>query len=329
MGRRSHVAQKSLGAAVGAVLDRLLGEPPASLHPVVNFGKLMARYERTNYHDSKSSGVTHAVIGTLLGISSGGALQSTTAATSLSVGGKMLTEVATDVQKALLNSDIENARGLMPTLVGRDPMTLDATEMSRAVVESVAENTVDAIVAPALWAALAGAPGAFGYRAINTMDAMVGHRSPRYANYGWASARLDDFANWIPARVTALLVALVRPRRAKAVLWAVLHQAPAHPSPNAGVVEAAFAAALGVELGGLNHYGEQPEDRPQLGTGPRVEPMDIARSVRLSNDVTSALISILGSIGLVAWFKSRCSPFHRHDRRDQWRPSRRSKNKIL
>ncbi|HEX4866827.1 MAG TPA: cobalamin biosynthesis protein [Acidimicrobiales bacterium] len=111
--------------------------------------------------------------------------------------------------------------------------------------ESVAENTVDAVVAPALWAGLGGAAGALGYRAVNTMDAMVGHRSERYRRFGTPAARLDDAANWLPARVTA----------------------PAHPSPNAGVAEAAFAAALGVRLGGRSQYEERIEDRPRLGRG--------------------------------------------------------------
>src|SRR5262249_41107178 len=154
-------------------------------------------------------------------------------------------------------------------------------EVARAAVESVAENTVDAVVAPALWAALAGAPGVLAYRAVNTLDAMVGHRSTRYARFGWASARLDDAANWVPARVTAALVAAARPARAAAIASAVRHQAPAHPSPNAGVAEAAFAAALGVRLGGRNAYGDRVELRPALGDGPPPAPADVARAVRL------------------------------------------------
>ena len=166
------------------------------------------------------------------------------------------------------------------------------------MVESVAENTVDALVAPAFWAAVCGAPGALGYRAVNTLDAMVGHRSTRYLAYGWASARLDDVANYLPARLTAALVAGVRPGRAAAVWRAVRSQAPAHPSPNAGVAEAAFAAALGVRLGGRNRYGDRVEHRPWLGQGRPAARADIRPAVRLSDDVSWLLTVILATAGL-------------------------------
>src|SRR5207302_6219917 len=131
------------------------------------------------------------------------------------------------------------------------------------------------------------------YRAINTMDSMVGHHSTRYEHFGWASARLDDAANFVPARATAALVAAVRPRHAPHIARAVLTQAPAHPSPNAGVAEAAFAAALGFRLGGRNRYGDRIELRPPLGTGRPPEPGDIARAVDLARDVTAGLCAFL------------------------------------
>jgi adenosylcobinamide-phosphate synthase len=186
----------------------------------------------------------------------------------------------------------------MPALDGRDPTALDQKELARAVVESVAENTVDAIVAPALWAAIGGAPAALAYRAVNTMDAMVGHRSDRYERYGWASARLDDVAGWIPARVTAALVAGVRPAAAADVVRVVRRDAPAHPSPNAGVAEAAFAAALGLRLGGENRYGDRVEVRPNLGDGRPAEQADIPCAVRLSRDVSLALAGVLAVYGV-------------------------------
>ncbi len=220
-------------------------------------------------------------------------------ATSLVVGGRALGEAAGCVAAALSAGDLESARDLLPTLVGREPQGLMEIEIVRAVVESVAENTVDAIVAPAFWAAVAGAPGALGYRAVNTMDAMVGNRSPRYARFGTAVARLDDAANWLPARLTALLVAVVRPDRAADVWRAVLAGAGSHPSPNAGVAEAAFAGALGVRLGGRNRYGDRTEDRPGLGSGGPVGRSDIARAVRLSRDCTAALVAGLAAGALV------------------------------
>jgi len=280
-------------AALGIVADRLLGEPPSAVHPVVGFGRTMRAVERTIYRDARLPGVTHATIGAGLGLAAGALLGSTAVAAWVAVAGRALGDAALAVASALEAGDLPQARSLLPALVGRDPSGLDEKELARAVVESVAENTVDAVVAPALWAALLGAPGALGYRAVNTLDAMVGHRSARYRNYGWASARLDDAAGWVPARATAALVAAVRPATAGAVWTAVRTQAPAHPSPNAGVAEAAFAAALGLRLGGENRYGDRVELRPPLGTGRPAEPVDIARAVALSRDVSLALGAFL------------------------------------
>jgi adenosylcobinamide-phosphate synthase len=237
--------------------------------------------------------VLQAAIGTTLGAVAGWTVRSTAASTYIGVAARGLGLAAGDVAIALEAGDLPAARALLPALVGRDPAGLDEHEIARAVVESVAENTVDAMVAPAMWAAVAGGPGVLGYRAINTLDAMVGHRSFRYRRYGWASARLDDVAGWVPARLTAVLVAFVRPRSAVQVWKSVRADAPGHPSPNAGVAEAAFAAALGLRLGGFNRYGERVELRPPLGSGRPAEPADIDRAVRLSSDVTKAVVLAL------------------------------------
>jgi adenosylcobinamide-phosphate synthase len=274
-----------VSVAVGLLADRLVGEPPTPVHPVVAFGRAMRAVERVLYGDARLPGVAHAGIGLGLGIVAGRLVGSTAVATWIAVAGRALATAALDVADALEAGDLDRARSLLPSLVGRDPAGLDEKELARAAVESVAENTVDAVVAPAVWALVAGAPGALGYRAVNTLDAMVGHRSERYCNYGWASARLDDLAGWVPARLAAALVAAVRPGAAGAVWAAVRTQAPAHPSPNAGVAEAAFAAALGLRLGGENRYGDRVEVRPPLGTGRPAEPADIARAVELARDV--------------------------------------------
>ncbi len=293
----------------GLAADRLLGEPPASWHPVALYGRTMSRAEQRWYSDGRRRGTAYAVAGialpmaataagaALAGRAGGGAggehkllrTLPVALATYLTVAGKALGAAADDVARPLGDDDLRAARASLPALVGRDPAGLERGEIARAVVESVGENTVDAIVAPAFWAAIAGGPAAVGYRAVNTLDAMVGHRSPRYARFGWASARADDVAAWVPARLTALLVAAVRPRRARQVWTAVRTQAPAHPSPNAGVAEAAFAAALGLRLGGTNRYGRRVEDRPTLGMGRPAEPADIQRARALSRDVTVAL----------------------------------------
>lgn len=283
-------------AAVGVLADRLVGEPPLSVHPVAAFGVVMRALETRLWADDRRLGTIHVVTGVGMGVGAG-RLVGPTAATWLAVAGRSLGRAASAVGAALDAGDLDRARSLLPALVGRDPAGLDEKEVARAVVESVAENTVDAVVAPALWAAVGGGPGALGYRAVNTLDAMVGHRSARYSRYGWASARLDDLAGWAPARVTAALVAGVRPRSAAAVWEAVRTQARAHPSPNAGVAEAAFAAALGLRLGGQNSYGERVELRPPLGTGRPADPSDIGRAVRLSEHVALALVLALGLSG--------------------------------
>jgi adenosylcobinamide-phosphate synthase len=220
-------------------------------------------------------------------------MRSTGLATYLSVAHRALSEAGTAVADALSDDDLPRARLLLASLVGRATADLDAAEISRAVVESLAENTVDAVVAPAFWAFVAGAPGALGYRAVNTMDASVGYLSARYARYGWASARLDDLANYVPARLTAALVVAVRPRSAGAVWRAVRRDAPSHPSPNSGVAEAAFAAALGLQLGGVNVYGAREERRPRLGCGRVPGVADIATTVALCRDVTNGMLALL------------------------------------
>jgi adenosylcobinamide-phosphate synthase len=157
--------------------------------------------------------------------------------------------------------------------------------MARAGCESVAENTSDAVVGPLLWGAVAGLPGLLGYRAVNTLDAMVGYRSPRYHRFGWAAARADDLANLLPARLTALITLAAAPLlggspAAAARAWR--RDAAGHPSPNAGPVEASAAGALGIQLGGLTQYPHGVELRPVLGDGPPPTPGDLRRMVRLS-----------------------------------------------
>ena len=296
--RLPSIRARCLGAAAGILADAVLGEPPPAVHPVVAFGRVMRAAERGRYRNTRVAGALHAATGATLGLAAGAPLP-TSVATALAVGGRALSRAALDVATALGDDDLDQARSLLPTLVGRDPDGLDVKEVARAVVESVAENTVDAVVAPALWAALAGGQGAFGYRAVNTLDAMVGHRSPRYERFGWASARADDAANVVPARVTAILVMAMRPRQARAIVHTVRHHAPAHPSPNAGLAEAAFAAALGLRLGGTNRYRGRAELRPTLGDGRPPEREDIVRAVRLSHHVTWALVALLA--GVAVW----------------------------
>ncbi len=294
------VGDRSGAAAIGLLVDRVAGEPPAAVHPVAVFGRAMGWVERGLYRDSRRAGVAYAATGCALGVLTAAAVPAAMVVAGAAAG-RELRRTALGVGDALSAGELDRARALVPALVGRDPSALDASGIAAAVIESVAENTVDAVVAPVWWAAIAGGTGAAVYRALNTMDAMVGHRSPRYERFGWASARLDDVANFVPARVTALLVALVRPGAAGVVLRAVREQAGAHPTPNAGVAEAAFAAVLGRELGGPLRYGDRHEDRPRLGWGPRPTPADIPRAVGLSSQIEAAL---LGALAL-AWVTGR------------------------
>ncbi len=300
------VTGRALGAAGGLLADRLLGEPRLSPHPVSAFGSAMAAVERRVWRDDRLAGALHAAAGTGVGAAAGlvmrrlvgAGLPSTIAATYLCIAGRGLADAAYGVAAAVESDDVAEARARLPALVGREPDDLDEKEIVRAVVESVAENTVDAVVAPLLWAAAAGAPGVLVHRAVNTVDAMVGQRSARYLRYGWAGARLDDAAAWVPARVTAATVAAVRPGSAPAVWEAVRQDAPRHPSPNAGVAEAAFAAALGLRLGGPNRYGDRVEARPTLGRGRPPELADVDEAVRLSSQVGTAVAVALVAIGL-------------------------------
>lgn len=294
---RSRPGGRFTRASWAVVSDVILGEPPIRPHPVSLFGVAMDSVERRFYRDARRAGLVHAGAGLAIAVAVGWVVRSTTVATFVAVAGRSLGQAATAVRRPLDAGDLDAARTLLPALVGRDPAGLDEKELCRAVVESVAENTVDAVIAPAMWGALAGAPGALAYRAVNTLDARVGHHNGRYERFGWASARLDDGANLIPARVTAGLVIAVRPHRAAAILSAVRYQAGAHPSPNAGVAEAAFAAALGVRLGGENRYGDRLEIRPPLGSGPPPGMGDIDRAVRLSRHVSLAAAGALATVG--------------------------------
>jgi adenosylcobinamide-phosphate synthase len=312
----------AVGLAAGVALDALLGDPRRG-HPVAAFGRAAAALEARDYADSRLRGAAHTAVCVLAAAAPAALLHRRTrgwppseaAAAALAVwavtGARSLHIEAERCLVALAGHDLPAARRILPSLCGRDPAGLDAPEIARAVIESVAENTSDAVVAPLLWGAVGGLPGLAAYRAINTLDAMVGYRSPRYLRFGWASARLDDAANWIPARVTAALTvacAAVAPlpgtsaqgppaggslmpgpvRRSASALRAVLRDGGRHPSPNAGRCEAAFAGALGVRLGGTNVYGGVAEVRPELGEGRAPEPDDIRRAVRLSRAVTVA-----------------------------------------
>jgi adenosylcobinamide-phosphate synthase len=207
------------------------------------------------------------------------------------LGGRSLRREALKVCDLVEHGELDQARGALRALCGRDAAGLDGAGVCRAAVESVAENTGDAVVGALLWGAIAGPAGVAAYRAANTLDAMVGHRSERYAAFGWAAARLDDVMSWPAARMAAALACLAAPvvggspREAAQI---VRRDGGAHPSPNAGRVEAAFAGALGVCLGGPLAYEGRVESRPRLGDGRAPGVKDVHRAARLSLAVGAA-----------------------------------------
>lgn len=294
---------------------------PAHGHPVAGFGWCAAALEKSTYRDSRAAGALHtgvllgglAVVGTLAqrGTRGSALAVATAAATWASLGGTTLGRSGDAVADLLAADDIAGARALLPSLCGRDPSALDADGLARAALESVAENTSDAHVAPLLWAAVGGVPGVLLYRGVNTLDAMIGHRSPRYTRFGWAAARLDDAANFAAARVAGALVVLCAPLvggSPAGALRAWRRDAARHPSPNAGVVEATFAGALGVRLGGPTQYHHQLEIRPTLGDGHVPGIADLRRAVRLSRTVQVAAAVLAVGLTVVGRTGRRACP---------------------
>jgi adenosylcobinamide-phosphate synthase len=294
------------GLAAGVALDALLGDPRRG-HPVAAFGRAATWLETRSYADDRLRGSLYAgacVLGATLPAVAAHRLTrgrplpraAAVAATVWAVtGARSLRHIAKRTSATLDTNDLAAARAMLPGLCSRDPAHLGAKDIARAVVESVAENTSDAAVAPLVWGAVAGLPGLAAYRAVNTLDAMVGYRSPRYERFGWAAARLDDVANWAPARLTAVLAAACAPivgGSPREALRAARRDGGHHPSPNAGRPEAAFAGALGLRLGGASSYGGVPEYRPELGDGRPPEPRDIRRTARLSRAVTIAATAL-------------------------------------
>jgi adenosylcobinamide-phosphate synthase len=283
------------GLAAGFAADLAFGDPRRG-HPVALFGTAASRLEQRMWADSRVRGAVYT--GVCAGAATGLGLvarrltrrpfarfAATAAATWVVLGGRGLAAEGSAMADLLEDADLPAARRRLSHLCARDATGLGSGQLARAATESIAENTSDAVIAPLLWGAVAGIPGLLGYRALNTLDAMVGYRSPRFEKFGWASARADDLVNLVPARVGAVITATCAaavggsPSRT----WRVWRRdGSRHPSPNAGQVEAAFAGALGVRLGGVNSYDGYVEDRGTLGDGHQPGTADLRRAVRLS-----------------------------------------------
>ena len=287
--------------------DALIGDPDwlwrRLPHPVVLIGSFIGFLERMLNRESwspsqrKAAGVGTVVLlvaaSGLIGFSVEAALPQTLSGkialgliASVLIAQRSLYQHVAEVRSAFAEGGLAEARAAVSMIVGRDPEQLDEAGVSRAAIESCAENFSDGVVAPVFWLALLGLPGLIAYKAINTADSMIGHRTARHECFGWAAARLDDLVNLIPARLSGLLLAVVAPIANGAVgiaLNVMRRDAPKHRSPNAGWPEGAMAGALGLALAGPRRYGEHIVDDPFLNADAREEatPDDIGRALDL------------------------------------------------
>ena len=294
---------------VAVALDWALGDPQWLPHPVRGIGRLalgMEGLSRRVLGPTRLAGlcaslVTYGVAGAAAwGVIRLAALVHPLVADLASIAVIYTTIAARDlvwhsmaVFRPLAAGDLVEARRRVGAMVGRDTDRLDEAGILRAAVESVAESTVDGVTAPLFFAAVAGPVGAMVYRAVNTLDSMFGHQNDRYRQFGWAAARIDDLANYIPARLTAALAclaALLLRLRAGQALRILFRDGRKHASPNSGLSEAAMAGALGVQLGGVSYYDGQPLERPAIGDA--IEPLSL-RHIRSANAL------MLSAAGLV------------------------------
>jgi adenosylcobinamide-phosphate synthase len=305
---------------LACVLDVIVGDPRGLPHPVRLMGRAVTWYEKTIRGGiRRPEGLRIVGIALALGLpvisytagwlaiewaemlhaSLGKTLVVFLAFTTLSA--RDLVDHSLAVSRALEGDSLVEARAAVSRIVGRDTDRLSEPEVVRATVETIAESTSDGIIAPLFYLTLGGPPLALAYKAINTLDSMVGYRDAMYRDFGWASARLDDAANWVPARITGVLLVLAAGIRTCTMgqAWRIFRRdGKKHPSPNSGRPEAAMAGALGVQLGGTNFYGGQPSERPRLGDGlVLLRPAHIATALHLMA-VASLMAIILTALGL-------------------------------
>ena len=302
----------------GALLiDTLLGDPRGNWHPVVLIGKLISKLEKVLLKEEDSAAVKKRAGFLLLFLTVGLVFSLTYGViTLLAFGGhyavfigsvlilsftispRALRESAQEIKTLLAKGDMVEARKKVGWIVGRDTQNLDEAEVTRATVETVAENITDGIISPLFFAALGGVPLAFAYRAVNTLDSMVGYKNDRYLDFGYASARFDDICNFVPARITGLLIIVLTfllpgysGRDAWCIMW---RDASKHPSPNSGYAEAPVAGSMGVRLGGCNYYFGKPSFREYMGDSEHVlSSLHIGKTVFLMYVVTITFVVIL------------------------------------
>lgn len=298
------------------VTDLLVGDPRWMPHPVMFIGKAIDAVEKllrrlaVKPQVLRMAGVVLALVVVggsylltwallwLLGlIQPWCALAAEVWLISTTIAGRSLAAAAYDVLRPLMRGDLTEARTKVGWIVGRDTSRMDSADVTRATVETVAENIVDGIVSPLFYALIGGAPLAMAYRAVNTLDSMVGYKNERYIDFGWASARLDDLANYIPARWAGLALvaaAWLSGRCARGAWNSLRRDAAKHPSPNSGITEAAMAGALRIRLGGLNYYDGQASFRSYMGDPlSPLQPGNIRQAVDIMY-LTSAVTVVSG-----------------------------------
>jgi len=286
--------------------DAVLGDPDVVWrrwpHPVTWFGMLVASLDRGFNREvwpapaRRAAGIAALVVLLATAVASGAVVEAAlrglpfgdgfvALVASVFIAQRSLYDHVRRVGDAFATGGLTAARRAVAMIVGRDPDSLDEAGVCRAAIESCAENFSDGVVAPVFWFWLLGLPGLVAYKAANTADSMIGHRTPRHEAFGWAAARFDDVVNLVPARLSGLLIAVVAPLvggRPSAAIAAMWREAGSHRSPNAGWPESAMAAALGVALAGPRRYGARTVGDPFLnGAGRRAAPNDIARALRV------------------------------------------------
>jgi adenosylcobinamide-phosphate synthase len=313
------------------LIDAAIGYPGPIFrrigHPVTWIGALIAALDRHLNKERFSPGLRRfagaCALACIIIITAGGALLVQTVLRSLPLGSlleaaaasslfasRSLFEHIRDVANALERGGLEAGRRAVSRVVGRDPESLDVHGVARAAVESLAENASDGVVAPAFWFAVLGLPGLAAYKAINTADSMIGHRTPRHQAFGWASARLDDLVNLPASRLTAslfVLAALFLPRRGNTALPAVnavrsaFRDARRHRSPNAGWPESAIAGALGLRLAGPRSYGGVKVEDAYMGNGrAEADATDIRRALRLAAIAWALMLASIAFLAAVS-----------------------------
>lgn len=312
-----------LFATLSLLLDRMVGDPRFLIHPVVLMGRVIRFMERRMNHWQTEHDRILRIKGMILAVSITGLAYVTTYLIckmawtfsplvggfvnlwliSTTIAWKGLNRAGGEVYDALTAQGLEAGRKAVSMIVGRDAAQMSEPEVVRATVETLAENVVDAIVSPVFFAALGGAPLAFAYRAVNTLDSMVGYKNERYRAFGFASARLDDVLNYLPARVTVVLLygALLGKRYTANRAWRVMRRdARCHPSPNSGYPESMVAGGLSIQLGGLNYYGGIPSQRAFMGDPIRpLTPERIRETMRIVEGTGWILFSLSGVIALL------------------------------